>query len=118
MGRRVPDRVPMVEISYWPATIERWRSEGLPADVSPEQHFDLDVMGMVAFDWSLRLPERTLEETADYRIQVDANGVTVKSWRQHYATPAELDFTITDRASWRAQRERLRPDPSRVTEAS
>jgi len=118
LGRRVPDRVPMVEISYWPPTIERWRREGLPADIGPEEYFNLDVICMVAFDWTLRLPERTLEETADYRVYVDADGVTVKSWLQHYATPAELAFTITDRASWQAHRERLRPDASRLTEAS
>ena len=31
----IPDRLPMID-SYWSETIERWRSEGLPADTSLE----------------------------------------------------------------------------------
>jgi uroporphyrinogen decarboxylase len=116
--RGVPDRVPMVDIAYWPATIERWRREGLPADVTPEDHFGLDVIGRVGFDCSLQLPQRTVEETTDYRIHLDPDGVTTKSWLRHYAPPAQLEFTVTGRAAWQAHRERLRPDPSRLTESA
>jgi len=108
----------MVEIAYWPATIERWRREGLPADVTPEDHFGLDVIGQVGFDCSLQLPECTVEQTNDYRIHVDRDGVTTKSWLQHYAPPAQLEFTVTGRAAWDAHRERLYPDPSRLTEST
>jgi uroporphyrinogen decarboxylase len=118
VSRQVPDRVPMVDISFWPPTIERWRQEGLPADTSPDEYFGLDVIGCVSFDCSLQFPERTLEETADYRIHVDADGVTTKTWLQHYAPPAQLEFTITGRPSWQTHRERLRPDLTRLTEST
>jgi uroporphyrinogen decarboxylase len=118
LNRRVPDRVPMVDISFWPTTVERWRKEGLPEDADPAQYFELDVIGCVHPDCSLRLPERTLQETVEYRIHVDAEGVTTKSWLQHYAPPAQLEFTITGPDAWAAHRDRLRPDPSRLTDAT
>jgi uroporphyrinogen decarboxylase len=118
LGRAIPDRVPMVDIAFWPATIERWRQEGLPDGLAPEQYFGLDVIACVPFDCSLQLPERTLEETSDYRIHVDGDGVTTKSWVRHYAPPAQLDFTITGRDAWAAHRERLRPDLSRLNQTT
>ncbi len=118
LARGIPDRVPMLETSYWPQTIERWRAEGLPADTNPVDHFGLDPMPGIWFDCSLQLEERTLHETADYRIIVDANGVTTKTWITHYATPAQLEFTITGRDTWQAHRQRLRPGPARISEAS
>jgi uroporphyrinogen decarboxylase len=108
----------MLETSYWPPTLERWRAEGLPADADPVEHLGLDRIGRIGFDCALQLEERTLHETADYRIAVDANGVTTKTWITHYAPPAQLDFTITGRDSWHAHRQRLRPEPSRVQEAT
>lgn len=118
LARRIPDRVPMADISYWPDTLERWRQEGLPADADPLDYFGLDRVACIHFDCSLQLPERTLEETADWRLAVDANGVTTRTWLKHYAPPAQLDFTITGRDAWRAHRERLRADPSRVQEST
>ncbi|HUT73475.1 MAG TPA: uroporphyrinogen decarboxylase family protein [Armatimonadota bacterium] len=118
LARRLPDRVPMVDIAFWPQTLERWRREGLPADVEPGAYFGLDEMSGVGLDCSLQLPERTLEETADYRIVVDRNGVTTKEWRDTFATPGQLEFTITDADAWRAHRERLRPDPTRISDAA
>ena len=117
-SRRVPDRVPMVDIAFWPETVERWQQEGLPEGVAPEHHFGLDVIGRVLFDWSLQLPERTLEETAAYRIAFDANGVTTQTWLQHYAPPAQMEFTVTGREAWRTHRERLQAHESRLNEAT
>jgi len=91
---QVPDRVPMVDISYWPATVERRRQEGLPDEVSLEDCFGRDVIGRVSFDCSLQLPARALGQTADFCITVDANGVTTKSWLHRYAPSAQLGSTI------------------------
>ena len=110
--------VPSAEISYWPDTLERWRREGLPAEADPLDYFGRDRIGHIRFDCSLQLPERAIAETADCRIAVDANGVTTKTWLKHYAPPAQLDFTITGRDAWRAHRERLRADLSRIRESA
>ena len=37
-----PDHVPYLEMKYYPQTVERWRREGLPADVTPAEYFGDD----------------------------------------------------------------------------
>ncbi len=52
----VPDRVPIYD-SYWGATIERWRREGLPQDVSPADYFEHDIV-RIGGDYSMQFPVR------------------------------------------------------------
>ena len=47
------DRVPDIEFGYWPQTIRRWLSEGMPLDLTPEeteQMFSLKVDDHFGFD--------------------------------------------------------------------
>ncbi len=37
------DRIPNEEFGYWAETLERWRSEGMPADADEELYFGLDI---------------------------------------------------------------------------
>ncbi len=37
------DRIPNEEFGYWEETLERWRSEGMPADADEELYFGLDI---------------------------------------------------------------------------
>ena len=37
----VPDRVPYHD-DFWATTVQRWRGEGLPSDVTPGEHFGCD----------------------------------------------------------------------------
>jgi uroporphyrinogen decarboxylase len=104
----------MVDIAFWPETVERWRTEGLPQDSDPNDFFGLDRITIVTFDSSLRMGSRTLAETEDFNIVVDDNGVTVKSWRSRTATPAQLDFTLKTRADWLSLRGRLEVDDARL----
>jgi len=113
LSRRQPDRVPRVEQSYWPDTIARWRTEGMP-DASPAEVFDLDTFLHLDLDNSLRLPVEKLEETADWVIERGADGVAEKRWRNRYGTPADLDFLIKTPSDWERFRDRLSPDPDRI----
>jgi uroporphyrinogen decarboxylase len=113
LRRQEPDRIPRVEICFWPETVERWRKEGLPADQEPAQAFDLDVIAMVGGDFSLRLPTEVIEETEQYKIERDADGTVHKLWKENYAPPCELDHLIKTREDWAQYRDRLQPDPDR-----
>jgi len=111
-----PDRVPMVEISFWPPTVERWRTEGLPADVSPEQHFELERIPRIGIDCSLQFEIETLEETDAWTVERDRDGSVHKRWKDHYATCAEIDQLVKTRADWEGVRERLQPTADRLPE--
>lgn len=114
LNHKIPDRVPMVDISYWPETLERWYREGLPRDVSPADFFDMDSIVTLGFDGSFRLPVIRLEETDDYIIERDSFGATVKSWKNHYATPSRLDFTIKTWDDWLNYKSYLDIDETRI----
>lgn len=114
LRRQEPDRVPMLEICFWPETIARWRREGLPQDREPAAFFGLDGLCMTYLDCSLRLPPRTLEETAEHTLTQDADGVVRKAWKNSYAPPADVGHLIRTRDDWAAHRHRLAPDPDRI----
>lgn len=116
LRRQVPDRLPRVEQSFWPETLARWRQEGMPAAATPAARFDLDAFHSFSLDHSLRLPPATLEEAADWVVDRDADGVVHKRWKNSYAAPAGIDFLIKTRADWERYRERLTPDPARISD--
>lgn len=102
LQRRQPDRLPMCETQYWPQTLERWRLEGMPEAVAPIRYFGLDSIACIndLFDPSFQLPERTIEEADDYRIDVDRYGKTVKSWKRSDNPPSILEPAIHDWNDW------------------
>lgn len=118
LNRQVPDRVPLVDISYWPGTLERWRQEGLPADVSPPDYFGLDRIACIPYEGSPRLPTETLEETERYHIYRDAFGATVKAWKPpYYAPPARLAYGVHTWEDWLPVKERLTVSSDRLRES-
>jgi uroporphyrinogen decarboxylase len=114
LRRQVPDRLPRCEQSFWPETLARWRQEGMPADATPAGIFELDAFHNYGLDNSLRLPTAIIEETPEWVAERNADGVTHKRWKNSYAAPSEIDFTIKTRADWDRYRERLVPDPDRI----
>lgn len=116
LRRQQPDRMPRCEQSYWPETLARWRQEGMPADKSPAELFDLDAFSSFGLDHSLRLPPEVLEETEEWIVDRNEDGVVHKRWRNSYHTPAELDTLIKTRADWERYGERLAYDPARISE--
>ena len=90
----------------------------MPADATPAQLFDLDPFWNVSLDHSLRLPEETIEENADWVLKRDPDGVVYKHWTHNYGPPAEVDVLIKTRADWERVRERLQPDPDRIPDTA
>ncbi len=110
---READRVPITD-SPWPATVERWRREGMPKEADWADFFGLDRTAHISVDNSPRYPTRTIEETEEYRIETTSWGVTARNWKHAASTPEFLDFIITDPESWREAKERMTPTRDRV----
>jgi len=113
-----PDRVPMQD-SYWASTIERWRREGLPQNVSANDYFGTDELVRIGGDYSLQFPSQLIEETERYRTYVDSYGATRKDLKESAGwTPQWLDFTIKSRDDWEKHKDRVKYNPSRISESS
>lgn len=107
------DRIPVID-DPWDATIERWQAEGMPADVSFVDYFDLDRVAMIMVDNSPQYEQRVIEETDEYRTSTTSWGTTLKNWTHAASTPQFLDFTIKDRESWAAAKARMQPSRDRI----
>ena len=117
LARQIPDRIPLVDIAFWPETLERWHAEGLPADTTPDDYFGLDQIARFRFDGTLRLPEETVEETEEWRLYRDGNGVLIKEWRDwhvSYSPPARQDCLVKTPDAWRQVRDRLQVRADRI----
>ena len=110
---READRVPIMD-DPWGSTLERWRREGMPADVSFVDFFGLDKVANFGVDISPRYPGGVIEETNEYVIYKSNFGVTMKQWKHSASTPQFLDFTIVDRPSWAEAKARMTASPDRI----
>ncbi|MCS6829407.1 MAG: hypothetical protein NZ749_02070 [bacterium] len=114
LSRGIPDRVPMLDIAFWPETLKRWRQEGFPEDADPADYFGLDRIERFGFDGSLQLPVELIEETERWRVYRNANGLVVKEWKDSYAPPARLECTVQSWEEWLKVKPRLRVTPDRI----
>jgi len=107
------DRVPIID-SPWPATIERWRAEGMPKDMDWVDFFDVDHVAHIGVDNSPRYEAKTLEQTPEYRVHTTSWGATLKDWKHAGGVPEFLDFKVKDPDSWREAKARMVPSRDRV----
>lgn len=112
LSHREADRV-AIHDTPWRTTIERWHREGLPAGVSPHQHFGYE-MSSTGADLTLRLPRETVEETDEYTIAWDANGALRKNFRHSTSTPECIDFKIKTPEDWFAWKETMTVGRERI----
>lgn len=107
------DRIPIID-SPWPATIERWQSEGMPKGTDFADYFGLDRVAHIHADNSPRYETKTMEETEDYRIHTTSWGATLRNWKHAASTPEFMGFTIVDRESWEKAKARMTPARDRI----
>jgi len=107
-----PDLVPMHD-SILLQTLERWRTEGFPEDAEPHSYFGYCIHGW-GYDESLRLAERIIEETDEYLVRVNQNGVTEKILKGKNATNHPLEWSVKERADWERLKEVLVPSKERL----
>ena len=114
----VPDRVPMSD-AYWETTIARWRREGLPQDVSPEEYFGVDEIAHIAGDYTLQIPERVIQEDETSRTYWDSDGALRRDLHLSEGWTSQwLDFSIKTRAEWRRLRHHATFNPSRIPQSA
>lgn len=105
-------------LGFWSSTVERWRREGLPQDVSPEEYFGMDPRPAVPVDCGLthipyRPPfeHRVLEEDERTVTYQDGTGI-VKRDRKDAAELSMsqfLKFPVSSRQDWEDLKWRLDP---------
>jgi uroporphyrinogen decarboxylase len=121
----IPDRIPKCEISFWPETVTRWHKEGLPETITVESgsslfsfemadYFGLDKITGFSFDSTLRLEKRVINETADYIIETDVFGATVKTMKNSYTPPVHIDYSIKTMDDWLKNKNRLSTNKTRI----
>jgi len=117
MRHEIPDHVGIYD-HYWGETLDRWRKEGMPADVSPEDFFEHDIAFSCesVYDDSLRFEERMLEVKGDSIIRLNAYGVTEEVWfdRSRTGVARVLDVTIKNLHDWEEHCHRLTPSLERL----
>ncbi|MFA0758538.1 MAG: hypothetical protein PVTTEEND_001288 [Candidatus Fervidibacter sp.] len=113
LKRQPLDRVPCVDCYFLPETLQQWQREGYPADVTPADFFDLDLI-CLPVDCTMGWREEVLDETDEYRIVVEADGVTRKHWKVYHAQPQELDFPVKQMRDWRQIRPALKAHEGRL----
>ena len=119
LSGQVPDRVPLDD-SYWETTTARWHREGLPPDVSPHDYFGTNEIVCLSGDYTMRFPERVVQESETLRTYWDSDGALRKDLHVSEGWTSQwLDYTIKSREDWQQHREQMafgaeRIDPSIV----
>jgi len=111
------DRMPVLHWTCWSETRERWAGEGLPADANQHQFLDASPRWVnVGVNLGLypEFDENVLEETEEYRIFRQKDGVVCQDWKHRSCIPHFIDFTLKDASGWDDYKRRLQPDPGRI----
>lgn len=107
-----PDRVPIMD-GPWKATINRWRKEGFPEDIPPEEYFDYEIAGFMP-DFSPRFPVKILEKNEGYIAETTPYGGVRKNFRDYSTTPEVIECPIKTKKDWEKIKERLKAEYTRV----
>jgi hypothetical protein len=107
---RPVDRMVRREFYIWGEAIERWKGEGMPADVPQGELFGFDDwarqhVGMLGWCEPAFVPgmaEQVLEETDEYQLIRDNAGRVLKVFRgrRHGFMPTYLKHAVTGDADW------------------
>jgi uroporphyrinogen decarboxylase len=119
MNYQPVDRMPVMHWTGWPETLIRWQEEGMPKGVNENDFFDTPGMGEgygIKTGLFPSFPEEMLEETDEYKIIRQGDGVIAQHWKKKSCIPHFVDFTIkgTDGQGWDEYKKRLQPDPKRL----
>ena len=105
--RQEIDRIMMVD-SAWAGTIKRWQNEGMPKDITWQEHFGFDNVMSVCPDNSPRFEKRVLEQTDRYTIHTTKWGGTQKAFRELDSTPEVLEFYYDSSDKWEEAKAKMK----------
>ena len=107
------DRVPILDYP-WSGTVRRWIREGMPANVSWRDYFDLDKSAGISVDITPRYEEKILEETDRYVIRTTPWGVTLRDFKEEDSTPEYLDYKVKTPEMWEDAKKRMTVSDDRI----
>jgi uroporphyrinogen decarboxylase len=116
LKRESHDRIPVYE-HFWSDTKRAWvNKEKITQEDELNHIFDFDMTENWAFNYvaDLDFIPQTLDETEDTILVMDGNGAKLKRHKKHDATPEHVGFSVTDRASWEALKEKISPEKRRI----
>lgn len=111
------DHMPSVHWAAWEETWERWRAEGLPKDVNIHEYLGTTPhWGGIGVNVGLypAFEEEVIEDTDEYRVFRDGEGVVCQDWKHQSCIPHYIDFTLKEAKNWPEYKKRLQPDPARL----
>ena len=111
------DRMPVIHWAGWNETRERWIKEGMPADIYEHVYFQAVPFMYTIFPAFGLYPEferEIIEETGEYTVSREADGVVQKAWKHASNIPHYIDFTLKSAREWYLYKKKLQPDPARI----
>jgi uroporphyrinogen decarboxylase len=93
-----PDALPISE-SFWDGVLDDWREQGMPADVSAEEYFDLDICHM-SLDTSGQFEQKVLDRSDGMITYKDRAGYSMRKEENRSSTIHFFDHLNTDRDFW------------------
>ncbi|HEX9972496.1 MAG TPA: uroporphyrinogen decarboxylase family protein [bacterium] len=111
------DRMPVFHWKGWPETYDRWYQEGLSEDADEHKFFNASPMhGWISLniDPFPAFEEEVLEDTDDYHIYRQSDGVICKDLKHKSSIPHYIDFVLKDSSCWHEYERRLQPDMARI----
>jgi uroporphyrinogen decarboxylase len=102
-ARQDQDRIPRYD-SYWPETIKRWETEGMPAG----EQSALDALGAdfhsAGVVWPPPFPGQWQVVAEDEQTHIIRNewGATLREWKGKSGTPEHIAFDCDTREKWEA----------------
>ncbi len=97
------DRCPVMDFGFWPETLDRWRTEGMPAGVDPDRFFGMDAQWLGApIEVGLHPPfeEKVIEDCGETQLVRQVDGAYAIRKPYLGTIPHYVDWTLKDRASW------------------
>jgi hypothetical protein len=113
------DRMPILHWGGWPETKVEWLRQGMPVDANECKFLNVTRSHMLMGTSVGLYPgfaEQVIEETTEYKIIRQSDGVIAQHWKTKSCIPHFIDFTIkgTDGTGWDEYKKRLQPDPRRI----
>jgi uroporphyrinogen decarboxylase len=112
LNHREADRIPIHD-GPWAATVDRWRTEGLPSGISADDYFGYELRGFGP-DISPMFPVEVLSEDEEYIVERNSYGGIRKNHRDFSTTPMIIDYPCKNREDWEKLKSRLKPNDYRV----
>ncbi len=100
-----PDRVPLSD-NLWTDTLVRFRREGMPQNVAPEEYFDYDITHL-SMDLSPRLDPAQLADEGDTLVIRDRYGYVVRKFRGKDRGMQWLEHPLARKADWERIKARM-----------